>query len=108
MNPTEKETIVYNEKHYELKYSERTIETIEAVTKRGFMDTIANSNGLLSLSSLRQYFVQALYAVDGGKMSPEHATSVYEAVLREKGFGYVNQLVIVTIQRDCPFFFLGN
>lgn len=103
----EKEIIKADEKQYELKYNEKTIENIEAITGKAFMSIIMSDKGMLSLTAMRQYFLNALYAVEGGRVSAEQGSIVFEKVLNAKGFAYVNMLIITTIQRDCPFFFLG-
>ncbi|HFH8632078.1 TPA: hypothetical protein ACGNRF_001388 [Streptococcus agalactiae] len=103
----EKEIIKVDEKQYELKYNEKTIENIEAITGKAFMSIIMSDKGMLSLTAMRQYFSNALYAVEGGRVSAEQGSIVFEKVLNAKGFAYVNMLIITTIQRDCPFFFLG-
>ncbi|AIF86133.1 TPA: hypothetical protein ACG7LI_001076 [Streptococcus agalactiae] len=103
----EKEIIKADEKQYELKYNEKTIENIEAITGKAFMSIIMSDKGMLSLTAMRQYFSNALYAVEGGRVSAEQGSIVFEKVLNAKGFAYVNMLIITTIQRDCPFFFLG-
>lgn len=104
----EKEIIKADEKQYELKYNEKTIENIEAITGKAFMSIIMSDKGMLSLTAMRQYFSNALYAVEGGRVSAEQGSIVFEKVLNAKGFAYVNMLIITTIQRDCPFFFLGD
>lgn len=103
----EKEIITIDEKQYELKYNEKTIENIEAITGKAFMGIVLSDKGMLSLTAMRHYFSNALYAVEGGRVSAEQGSIVFEKVLNTKGFAYVNMLIITTIQRDCPFFFLG-
>lgn len=101
-------TITHGDESYELKYNEKTIETIETITGRGFMRTLSESNGLFSLVQLRVYFTNALYKVGGGRVSPDQASEIFYALLKEKGFAYLNMLVIYQIQHDCPFFFQTN
>lgn len=99
------EIINFGEKSYELKYNERTIELIENVTKQPFVATIAQTQGMLGLSQLRQYVANALYTTEGAKVSPQQGVEVYEALLKEKGYQFLTALVLSTVQRDCPFFF---
>lgn len=104
----EKKIITYGEDNYELKYNEKTIETVETITGKGFMQSVSEANALFSLVQLRAYFTNALYKVGGGRVSPDQASEVFSSVLNDKGFAYVNMLVIYQIQHDCPFFFQTN
>ena len=102
------EIILFEEKQYELKFNEKNIETVEAITKKPFMDVLISGSPVFSLSDLRQYFANGLYAVEGGRIPVRQGSAVFEGVLNEKGFAFINMLVINTIQRDCPFFFLED
>ncbi|QBX17856.1 hypothetical protein [Streptococcus parauberis] len=104
----DKEIIIYNGNQYELKYNAKTVETAEAITGKSFMATVVNSKGMLSIGDLRQYFINALYAFEGGRVAPAQGAMIFDELLNTKGFVYLNMLVISTIQRDCPFFFLGD
>ncbi|HEQ6421423.1 TPA: hypothetical protein VHK49_001194 [Streptococcus pyogenes] len=42
----DKELIIIDEKQYELKYNEKTIETVEALTGKAFMDVIVNNKSI--------------------------------------------------------------
>ncbi len=53
------------------------------------MDVIVNNKGMLSLSMLRQYFSNALYAVEGGRVSSEQGSNVFTKVLNTKGYVYL-------------------
>ena len=49
-----KEIITVDEKNYELKYNEQVIETIEAITGKGFMEILIDKKPVLSLADLKQ------------------------------------------------------
>lgn len=102
----ENEIILIGENQYELKFNEKTIEVVEAITSKSFMSIVSNAKGMLSLGDLRQYFSNALYSVDGGRIPAVQGSNIFDEVLKTKGYVFVNMLVINTIQRDCPFFFL--
>lgn len=104
----DKNIITLNERSYELKFNEKTIETVERLTGSPLMASVAKNNGILSLSELRTYFSNALYTLEGGRVSPQQASDVYDKVLNEKGYPFVNMLIVGTIQRDCPFFFQAD
>ena len=103
-----KEIITVDDKNYELKYNEQVIETIETITGKGFMEILIDKKPVLSLADLKQYIANALYAEDGGKVPQVQGVKIYEALLHSKGYMFLNMLVIETIQRDCPFFFLAS
>ena len=100
--------ITVDEKNYSLKYNEQVIETIEAITGKGFMEILIDKKPVLSLADLKQYISNALYSEEGGKIPQVQGVKVYEALLHSKGYMFLNMLVIETIQRDCPFFFLAS
>ena len=100
--------ITVDGKNYELKYNEQVVETIEAITGQGFMEVLVTGKPVLTLTALKQYVANALYAEDGGKVPQVQGVKIYEALLHSKGYVFVNMLVIETIQRDCPFFFLAD
>lgn len=100
--------ITVDEKNYNLKYNEQVIETIETITGKGFMEILIDKKPVLALGDLKQYISNALYAEDGGKVPQVQGVKIYEALLHSKGYMFLNMLVIESIQRDCPFFFLAN
>lgn len=97
--------ITYNDDTYELKYNLKTIQTIERLTKKSLMSALYAQEAMLSLDDLQNYFAQALFKVGGAKVSPAQGVDIFEAVLKEKGYAFVNMLVVAQIQHDCPFFF---
>ncbi len=101
----EKTIIELNDKAYELKYNARVIENIENVTGKPLVATLAHTQGMMSISDLRQYLAYALYTTEGSKVSPKQGMEIFDILLTEKGYVFVTQLVVVTVQRDCPFFF---
>lgn len=100
--------ITVDEKKYTLKYNEQVIETIEMITGKSFMEILIDKKPVLSLADLKQYISNALYSEEGGKIPQVQGAQIYKALLNSKGYMYLNMLVIETIQRDCPFFFLAN
>ncbi len=101
----ENEIIIIDDKQYNLKLSETAIEVVEKMTGKPVMAQLAQSDGFLSLNFLRQCFAQGTHATEGGKLPPDHALKIFEAVLKDKGYAFVNMLIVNAIQRDCPFFF---
>lgn len=102
------ETIItFNDIQYELKYNLKTLENIEKITRSSVMGEMSNFDGILPLSFLKVCFSHALHKVGGGKISPEHGGKLFEYVLKDKGYYFVNMLVVTKIQDDCPFFFRG-
>lgn len=102
------ETIItFNDIQYELKYNLKTLESIEKITRSSVMGEMSNFDGILPLSFLKVCFSHALHKVGGGKISPEHGGKLFEYVLKDKGYFFVNMLVVTKIQDDCPFFFRG-
>ena len=102
------ETIItFNDIQYELKYNLKALESIEKITKSSVMGEMNNFDGILPLSFLKVCFSHALYKVGGGKISPDHGVKLFEYVLKDKGYFFVNMLVVTKIQDDCPFFFRG-
>lgn len=100
--------ITVDDKNYSLKYNEQVIETIEAITGKGFMEILVDKKPVLTLADLKQYISNALYSEEGGKIPQIQGVKIYEALLHSKGYMFLNMLVIESIQRDCPFFFLAN
>lgn len=100
--------ITVDEKNYNLKYNESVIETIETITGKGFMEILIDKKPVLALGDLKQYISNALYSEEGGKVPQVQGVKVYEALLHSKGYMFLNMLVIESIQRDCPFFFLAS
>lgn len=97
--------ITINHEQYELKYNLKTLKIIEKVIGKSLMAEMSKSNGMLSIEDLKAAFSNALYKTEGGKVSAEHSEKIFEAMLNAKGYVYVNMLIIVTIQEDCPFLF---
>ena len=100
--------ITVDEKNYSLKYNEQVIETIEAITGKGFMEILIDKKPVLALADLKQYISNALYSEEGGKIPQVQGVKIYESLLHSKGYMFLNMLVIESIQRDCPFFFLAS
>lgn len=97
--------ITINHEQYELKYNLKTLKIIEKVIGKSIMAEMSKSNGMLSIEDLKAAFSNALYKTEGGRVPAEHSEKIFEAVLNAKGYVYVNMLIIVTIQEDCPFLF---
>lgn len=97
--------ITVNDEHYELKFNIQTLKTVERISDKSLMSEINTNNALLGLGYLEVLFSNALYKVDGGKVSPQQAMKIYEALLENKGYVFVNMLVVNQIMEDCGFFF---
>lgn len=94
-----------NHEQYELKYNLKTLKIIEKVIGKSIMGELSRSDGMLSIDDLKVAFSNALYKTEGGRVSAQHGEKIFEAVLQAKGYVYMNMLIIVTIQEDCPFLF---
>ncbi|NBI08246.1 hypothetical protein [Senegalia massiliensis] len=94
-------------KHYELKYKIKTIEQIETVLKESLVATMRKTEGILSISTLKVCFGFALFNSEGNKVSPQQGMEIAERLI-EEDYMKLNQAVVTTIDRDCPFLFQAN
>lgn len=96
-------------KQYELKYTTKRIDTIEAVTKIPVMSVLTQNNGILSRAHLETYIAFGLKEigsdsfVDTGK-----AREMARALIETEGYGKCLGITIEAIDRDCGFFFLES
>lgn len=90
---------------YELKFNMKTIKQIESVTKENIVSVIQRSNGILSLTDLCTYVGFGLYNDIGARISPQQGLTLAEDWIEEAGFLAVNEEVLTSIDRDCPFLF---
>lgn len=92
-------------KTYELKYNMATIEKIENTTGASLVATIRKTEGLLSIGMLKVYFGMALFNEEGNRMGQKQGMDIAQALIEQQGYMAVNEVVIVAIDRDCPFLF---
>lgn len=97
--------IQINGEHYELKYTIRTLEQIEAALGKGVMTTIRQAGAFLGMVELKTFFGFALFSEDGKKISPKQGMQICEDLMIGEGYNKVNELVITTIDKDLPFLF---
>ncbi|OFN02635.1 hypothetical protein HMPREF2626_01615 [Aerococcus sp. HMSC062A02] len=99
--------IIVNDESYELRYTLKRIEAIENLLGDSVLHLLHKQEAVLSISQLRTLFTQALYKVDGGKVSPEQAKKYFDALLLSEDYGYIklNGLVVTKISEDCAFLF---
>lgn len=97
--------IQINGEHYELKYTIRTLEQIEAALGKGVMTTIRQAGAFLGMVELKTLFGFALFSEDGKKISPKQGMQICEDLMIEEGYNKVNELVITTMGKDLPFLF---
>ena len=91
-------------KAYELTYSLKRIEMIEAATGKPLMAELKGNGGFLSISTLKMYFAYALKCQDDNNY-----VKIKEGIEDETaGYVSLNVMVLEALQRDCPFFFQAD
>lgn len=104
---SDKAIINLNENKYELKFNLKALENIERAIGSSLMGELSKYNAMLPLTTLRVLFSHSLYQIDAGKIAIEQASDLFDKLINEKGFIFVNMLVVNEIKIDCPFFFQG-
>lgn len=97
-----------NGKMYELKYNIKTLEKLEATTGKGVMANLSQSGGILSITDLKIYFALALFNEDGNRVGQKQGLDIAEELIMSEGYAKINEAVVVTLDRDCPFLFQAN
>lgn len=98
--------IEFDGKSYELKYSLKRIEMIEAATGTPIMAEINKHQAMLSLSALKIYFAYGLKEEGADAfVPPKEGMQKAEALIESEGYLAVCGSVLETLERDCPFFF---
>jgi hypothetical protein len=98
-------------KAYELTYSLKRIEMIEAATGKPLMAELKGNGGFLSISTLKMYFAYALKCQDDNNyVKIKEGIELAEKLIEDETAGYVslNVMVLEALQRDCPFFFQAD
>lgn len=99
----------YNGKKYDLRYSEKKLETIEDLLDRSVMGALINNAGALKLRDTRVIFCQGLVELGNDEpLKAETRDTIYEGVLANLGYGNVVNYIAQAIEKDCPFMFQTN
>ena len=100
--------IEYGKKKYELKYNLKRVEMIENAVGMPTMAELANHKGMLGITALKTYFAYGLKEEGADAfVAPKIGMEIAEKLIESEGYLKVNGSVIETLERDCPFFFLG-
>lgn len=106
MEETKQTLIEHDGQSYMLKFSLDAIDKIETVTKRSILEIIHNSGGFPKVNEMRAMFVFGLLKADTQTLQSQPiAISIFNAILKEKGYNHISMLLTEAIQRDCDFFF---
>ena len=93
-------------KKYELAFNTGRLKLVENQMKTSVMADIVATNGALSLSSLEAYFEYCLKEAGSNDFVPrEKAVEIAEALMEEKGYIAVNNMVVTKLTKDMPFLF---
>lgn len=93
---------------YELRYTIKRLELIEKITGKGTMSCLVQSDGMLSISELKNYLGYALINDKGNYISPQQGVEYAEALIQSEGYERVAIVVLEALQRDCSFLFPKN
>ena len=98
--------IEYGGKNYVLKYNQKRIEMIEAVTNMPTMAELRRTHGYLSLASLKTYFAYGLKEEGSDSfVAPKNGIEICTQLIEDESYEKVCGLVLENLERDCPFFF---
>lgn len=101
-------TIELRDKTYELKYSLGRMERIEQAMKRPIAAAL-QAGGLLSIQDLKIALGMALKEEDANAyVPPQKGLDLAEQLLEKEGYAKATQIVLLAMQRDCPFFFRAD
>ena len=93
-------------KKYELAFNIGRLKLVENQIKTSVVADIVATNGALSLSSLEAYFGYCLKEAGSNDFVPrEKAVEIAEALMEEKGYMAVNNMVVTKLTKDVPFLF---
>jgi len=102
-------TFTLNDVEYECKFNLKRIELIENTTNLPTLAMINNTNGLLSISSLKTYMGYTLKRVGEDNFIPfRMAQEIAEDAINTCGYVEIDNIVMNSLLRDCPFFFPEN
>ncbi len=98
--------IEYGGKNYELKYNQKRIEMIEAVTNMPTLADLKRTSGMLSLASLKAYIAYGIKEQGADAfLPPKKGMEIAASLIEENGYANVCGAVLEALERDCPFFF---
>lgn len=90
----------------ELRFNMQKIKNLENMYKVSIMAELSHGKGILSFHLMEGLFTVGLYnvtqemAVKGKK-----AQEIFEALLKEQGFGNINAAIVNKLQEDLGFLF---
>lgn len=98
--------IEYDGKNYVLKYNQKRIEMIEAVTNMPTMAELRRTQGYLGLATLKTYFAYGLKEENSDSfVAPKKGIEICTDLIENESYEKVCGLVLENLERDCPFFF---
>ena len=94
--------IEYDGKNYVLKYNQKRIEMIEAVTNMPTMAELKRTGGYLGLSSLKAYFAYGLKEEGSDAfVAPKKGVEICTQLIENESYEKVCGLVLENLERDC-------
>lgn len=97
-------------KEYELKFSLKRIDMIEAVTGGSVMNALVGTKGMLSLAEIRAFMSYGLKGTGEGEgyVSPPQGAKYADILIEELGYTSVVAPIMEALERDCPFLFRAD
>lgn len=96
-------------KQYELKYTTKRIDAIEAITNIPIMSVLSKNDGILSRAHLEIYLAFGLKEIGADSFADTaKAREMARALIETEGYGKCLGITLEAIDRDCGFFFLES
>ena len=87
---------------YEFRYTLKSIEQIEAVTKSSIIDLAQSAP---PITTMKHMLVFALYNEEGNRIGNKRGMEVAEGLIRQYGLLKCFEESVTQIMEDCPFLF---
>lgn len=98
--------ITIKENNYELRYTEKRVEQIEAAMDKPLMAELSKTSGMLKLMDLKIVLGFGLVKAETlTHLPPKQGLELAEAYIQEAGYAPAVQEAVATLQNDLPFFF---
>lgn len=98
----------YNGENYDLKFNLERIKVVENYLKMPVVADIVRTNGALPISSIETYFGYCLKKEGSDSyVSRKEGIEICDAIIEEKGYVAVNNMIIEKMTQDIPFLFQG-
>lgn len=98
----------FNDQEYDLRYSIKRVEQIEAVIGKPIMASVVQNNAMLSIAEAKSMIAYGMVTSEGAHIAPAQGMKMAEALLEQQGYANVIGLIIEALERDCPFFFQAD